>query len=325
MTALTLGFMPLTDCAPLVVARDKGFFAQEGLDVTLSREASWATIRDKLAFGTLDAAQLLAPMAIASPLGIGGEAAMMVAPMALSRGGGAITVSRALAAQIRSREATGDTSPLAGALAAQAGVPTFAVVFPYSIHNYALRGWLAGAGVDPDRDVRIIVVPPARMAQQLAAGLIEGFCAGAPWNAVAAAAGAGETVATTAALHPGAPDKVLGLAEARAGRDPPALAALLRALSRAGAWADQADNRDELIALLARPEVVGVGPSVIAPALDGEIVFQADGAAAPRPEDTHWILSQMRRWGQLGPDPRLAAPAGLVYRPDLLRQALAAG
>lgn len=320
MTALTLGFMPLTDCAPLVVARDKGFFAEEGLAVSLSREASWATIRDKVTFGALDGAHMLGPMAIAATLAADRPSAAMIAPMALNRNGAGITVSTALAAAIRA-------TSLAEVVAARraAGEPplTFAVVFPFSIHNYALRGWLAGAGVNPDRDAGIVVVPPPRMVEQLADGRVDGFCVGAPWNAVAMAAGAGEMLAATSTLLPGAPDKVLGLSEVWASRNGQSLEALLRALSRAGVWADDPGNRDELAAVLARPDAVGVGVSVITRALESEIVFQAGGASMPSQADALWILSQMQHWGQLGPDADLPAIAARVYRQDLLEKALA--
>lgn len=320
MTALTLGFIPLTDCAPLLVAREQGYFAAEGLSVTLSREASWATIRDKVTFGALDGAHMLGPMAIAATLTADRPSAALIAPMALNRNGAGISVSGALAAAMRS-------APLSGIVAARRanGRPplTFAVVFPWSIHNYALRGWLAAAGVDPDRDVTIVVVPPPRMVEQLADGRIDGFCVGAPWNAVAATAGAGETLARTSTLLPGAPDKVLGMSESWVSKDPGPLIALLRALSRAGVWADDPENRDDLAMLLARPDAVGAPAAAIARALDGEIVFQAGGASTPSEADALWILSQMQHWGQLGPEADLPAIAARVFRSDLLEQALA--
>lgn len=320
MTALTLGFMPLTDCAPLVVARDRGFFADEGLTVTLSREASWATIRDKVVFGALDGAHMLGPMAIATTLAADRPSAAMIAPMALNRNGAGITVSSDLAAAMRA-------APLSDVVAARRanGEPplTFAVVFPYSIHNYALRGWLAAAGVDPDRDVVIIVVPPPRMVEQLAGGRIDGFCVGAPWNAVAMAAGAGEMLVATSTLLPGAPDKVLGLSEDWVSRDQTPLRALLRALSRAGVWADDPENHEALANLLSRPDAVGAPAGAIARALSDEIVFQRDGASLPSQADARWILSQMQHWGQLDPNADQAALAARVYRQDLLEKALA--
>lgn len=319
MTALTLGFIPLTDCAPLLVARELGYFAAEGLSVTLSREASWATVRDKVAFGALDGAHMLGPIAIAATLAADRPSVAMIAPMALNRNGAGISVSGVLAAAMRSTP----LSRIVASRRANGQTPlTFAVVFPWSIHNYALRGWLVAAGVDPDRDVTIVVVPPPRMVEQLASGRIDGFCVGAPWNAVAVAAGAGETLATTSTLLPGAPDKVLGMSRTWVSKDPAPLIALLRALSRAGVWADDPGNRDDLAMLLARPDAVGAPAAAIARALDGEIVFHAGGASTPSQADALWILSQMQRWGQLGPEADLPAIAARVHRPDLLEQAL---
>ncbi|MDP2261501.1 MAG: CmpA/NrtA family ABC transporter substrate-binding protein [Caulobacter sp.] len=321
MTALTLGFIPLTDCAPLVVAREMGFFADEGLSVTLSREASWATIRDKVAFGALDGAHMLAPIPLAATLAAARESAAMIAPMALNRNGAGITVSTGLAGAIAA-------SSLAQVVAArrQDGRPplTFAVVFPYAVHNYALRGWLAAAGVDPNLDVSIVVVPPPRMVEQLADGRIDGFCVGAPWNTMAWATGAGEMLTTTATLLPGAPDKVLGVPWSWAERDRPLLEAVLRALTRAGIWCDAAANRQDLATLLARPDLVDAPASAIARALDGEIIFQRDGAATPSQADALWILSQMQHWGQIGPQVDHAALASRVFRGDLLERALTA-
>lgn len=319
MTALTLGFMPLTDCAPLIVARDKGFFAAEGLTVTLSREASWATVRDKVIFGALDGAHMLGPMAIAATLAADRPAAAVIAPMALNRNGAGITVSTALAAAMR---ATSLSDVVAARRAAGEPPLTFAVVFPYAVHNYALRGWLAAAGVDPDQDVNIVVVPPPRMVEQLTDGRIDGFCVGAPWNTVATTAGAGEMLAATSTLLPGAPDKVLGVSETWVSRDQKSLLALLRALSRAGIWADAPENRAELTALLAQPDGVGAPAAAIARALDGEIVFQAGDASVASQADALWILSQMQHWGQLGADADLPAIAARVYRQDLLEKAL---
>ena len=315
MTALTLGFIPLTDCAPLLVAHEKGFFAAEGLDVTLSREASWATVRDKVGFGALDAAHMLGPMVVAAALGLAGEAVPLVAPMALNRNGGGITLSTRLLEQVAA------FGSLKAALAARAEPATFAVVFPYSIHAYALRGWLEGQGIAPDVDARIVVPPPPRTAEDLAAGRIDGFCAGAPWNTVAVRLGSGRLLATTAGLHPGAPDKVLGLSPGLVERRPEAVSALLRALVAAGRWADDPTNRAELIALLAGPEAVGAPPEAIAHALDHELLFQAGEAGVLTIADGAWILSQMQRWGQAPADldpARLAA----IFRPDMLQQAL---
>jgi ABC-type nitrate/sulfonate/bicarbonate transport system substrate-binding protein len=331
VSALTLGFIPLTDCAPLVVAKDQGFFADEGLDVTLSREASWATIRDKVAVGALDGAHMLAPMALAATLGAGGDPVAMVAPLALNRNGSAVTVSAALALALRELGGAKETPVTARALARliarrrEAGAPplTFAVVFPYSMHNYLLRYWMGAAGIDPDRDVRLVVTPPPRMVEQLKAGAIDGFCVGAPWNAVAVAERVGEVLLRASDFWRAGPDKVFGATQAWAEARPDDLQATLRALLRAGAWADDPANRQALAELLARPEHVGASPDAVAWALNGEIVFNRDDAAFPWRSHAAWFLSQMTRWGQIGAraDTRAALQ---VYRPDLFRVAAAA-
>ena len=330
MSALTLGFIPLTDCAPLLVAAEQGFFADEGLDVTLSREASWATVRDKVAIGALDAAHMLAPMALAATAGVVEHAVPMIAPLALAVNGAGVTLSNAL---IRALGSETDTpQAVATALARvvgerrAAGEPplTFAVVFPFSIHNYALRYWLAGAGIDPDQDVRIVVVPPPRMVEQLLLGQVDGISVGAPWNAVAARGGLGRTVLRTSQFWPAGPDKVLGVTEAFAAADLGRLQALLRALVRAQVWADAAEHRDELTALLARPEHVGAEPEAIRAALVDELVFHRDAAGVPRLEHARWLLAQMRRWGQISETIDQVALAARVYRPGLALQALGA-
>ena len=331
MTALNLGFIPLTDCAPLAVGKAKGFFAGQNLDVTLSREASWATVRDKVAIGALDAAHMLAPMTLAASLGIGGSDVPMVAPLALNRNGAAFTISAALGQALRrlEPEAMAQTPPSAQTLARliaerkRAGEPalTFAVVFPYSIHNYALRYWLGQAGIDPDRDVRLIVTPPVRMVDQLRAGTIDGFCVGAPWNAVAVSEGLGEVLIRASEIWPGGSDKVLGTTQAWSKSNPEALQALLRALLQAGAWADAPDNRAELSELLGQPEYLGARAELIGQGLDEEILFQTKGSACPVPSQGVWFLTQMMRWGQIPThiDPVVAAAE--VYRPDLYRTA----
>ena len=330
MTALTLGFIPLTDAAPLAVAEAKGLFAAEGLDVTLQREASWATIRDKVAVGAFDGAHMLAPMALAAAIEGTGASPPMLAPLAMAANGAGVTlsnrivdaltpedwsprsVSRALARLIAERRARGEP-PL-----------TFAVVFPFSMHNYILRYWLADAGIDPDRDVRLVVVPPPRMVDQLLVGLVDGVCVGAPWNAVAVREGLGRTVLRTSQFWPDGPDKVLGVSAALARNEPEQLQALLRAVVRAQAWCDEPENRGELAALLAQPAYVGAAPEAITVALSDELVFHRNAAAVPRLAHARWLLSQMERWNQFGADVDQAAVAAAVYRPDLALAALQA-
>jgi ABC-type nitrate/sulfonate/bicarbonate transport system substrate-binding protein len=329
---LKLGFIALTDCAPLVVAKEQGLFEAEGLDVTLSREASWANIRDKVVSGDLDGAHMLAPMALACTL----QAAPVIAPMSLNANGSSITLSARLAGQVRAlggdKAATG-APRTAHALkrlidwrAATGESPlTFAVVFPFSIHNYLLRYWLADAGIDPDSDVRLTVVPPPRMAARMLAGEVDGFCAGAPWGAVVDAAGAGKIWVQGSRLWRGAPDKVLGVTAAWAERNPEVLQTILRVLIRAAMWSDQPDNREVLAELLARPAYVDAPVAALRRALvEPEAFafqFHAEDAGYPRRPHALWLLSQMRRWGQIDETVDVFATADRVYRPDLYLQA----
>ena len=192
---LRIGFIPLADAAALLIAVDKGFCAAEGLDVELVREVSWSNVRDKLNIGLFDAAHLIAPIAIASSLGLGHIKVPIVAPFGLGVNGNAITVSPALHAALRDA-ADGDLlDPMVSAkalarVAAQrkargADPLTFGMTFPFSTHNYHLRFWMAAGGVDPDEDVRLVVLPPPYMVESLQNGHVDAFCVGAPWNSVA--------------------------------------------------------------------------------------------------------------------------------------------
>lgn len=321
---LKLGFVPLNDAAPLIVAQERGLFAAEGLDVRLSREVSWATVRDKVAAGALDGAHMLAPIALATTLGVGGDPQPMIAPMALNRSGAAFALSRRLTAAMEPGESRrAGLARLIAQRRAQGEPPfVFAVVFTYSTHNYLLRYWLAEAGVDPDHDVRITVAPPSRMASKLAAGELDGFCAGEPWSAVAEDQGLGEVAFRALDIWRDGPEKILGVTADWARRQPDELQALLRALLKAAAWADDAENRPALAQLLARPEYVGASIESIARSLP-TTTFHRGGANAPLPVQAGWLLSQMMRWGQTPQALDVRALASQVYRLELYNQAAA--
>ncbi|WP_296597398.1 ABC transporter substrate-binding protein [Phenylobacterium sp.] len=324
MTRLRLGFIALNDAATLIVAAAKGFFAAEGLDVELVREVSWATMRDKISVGALDGAHMLSPAALAIALGAsGGEPTPLVAPFALNLNGPAITLSSRLAAAAGAGAGAEGLARLIARRRDEGASPlTLAVVFQFSTHNYLLRDWLARAGVDPDRDVRMTVAPPSRMTELLVGGVVEGFCVTEPWDTAAEAAGAGTIVARGSQLWPRTPDKVFAVTEAWAAANPQVLQALLRALLQAAAWADAAANRDELIALLADTAHVGAEPAVIARSL-ADMVFHADGASRPEPVHGGWLAAQMMRWGHIPADVDIPALARGLYRPDLFAQAAA--
>lgn len=346
---ITAGFIPLVDCAPLLVAAKKGFARAEGLRLTLARETSWANIRDRVSVGHFNAAHMLGPMPIAASLGIGHFDIPMIAPFSFGLGGNAITVSRQLFAEMEAQGATLGAAPAAMGAALKAaiaarkrgGAPplTLAMVFPFSSHNYEMRYWLAASGIDPDRDLRLVVLPPPFTAEALQAGHVDGFCVGEPWNSLAVERAGGVIVATKAALWRNGPEKVLGVQTAFAEREPDAVAALVRALWRATAWAEDLDNRIELAALLADTASVATPAPLILRALSGGIVTRADtpasdiedfivfhrrGANFPWQSHALWFYSQMVRWGQTEHSPERARTAAEVYRPDIYRDALAA-
>src|SRR6201992_546605 len=270
---LSIGFIPLVDAAALIVAVDKGFAAAEGLDVTLVREVSWSNVRDKLNIGLFDAAHLLAPVAIASSLGLGHVKVPIIAPFNLGLNGNAITVSPTLHAELMAKLEGDRFDPMATARAlarvvaarrkAGAEPVTFGMTFPFSTHNYQLRFWMAAGGVDPDEDVRLVVLPPPYMVDSLANGHVDGFCVGAPWNSIAVDQGLGHILHFVSDILGHAAEKVLALRQNWSEKNPDIQAALIRAHVRAAEFIEDPQNRTEAARILAQPPRIGVDADVI--------------------------------------------------------------
>jgi len=339
---LRIGFIPLVDAAALIVAADKGFTAAEGLDVTLVREVSWSNVRDKLNIGLFDAAHLLAPVAIASSLGLGHVKVPIVAPFNLGLNGNAITVSPALYADLMD-EIDGDRfDPMATSRAlarvvakrrARGAEPlTFGMTFPFSTHNYQLRFWMAAGGVDPDEDVQLVVLPPPYMVDSLANGHVDAFCVGAPWNSIAVDLGIGHILHFVADILLSAVEKVLAVRQNWSEKHPDVVAALVRAHLRAAEFIEDPQNRSEVAHILAQPERIGVDANVVQRTLDGRLKIAPDGAmresrryllvgreaaARPDPAQAAWLYAQMVRWGQAPFKPDALKAAMAVFRPDL--------
>ena len=344
---LCIGFIPLVDAAALIVAVDKGFCAAEGLDVTLVREVSWSNVRDKLNIGLFDAAHLLAPVAIASSLGLGHVKVPVVAAFNLALNGNAITVSPALHAAIMG-ELSGDRfDPMATALAlarvtaarrkSGAEPLTFGMTFPFSTHNYQLRFWMAAGGVDPDEDVRMVVLPPPYMVDSLGNGHVDAFCVGAPWNSVAVDLGVGHILHFSSDILAGAAEKVLAVRRDWGEGHADVLAALTRAHHQAAAFIEDPRHQAEVANLLARPERLGVSAELIQRTLTGSLKISPDGvvrqsdrylligrrdAERPDPRQAAWLYAQMIRWGQAPFSSAALATATAVFRPDLYDAAM---
>lgn len=324
---LRLGFVALTDAAPLVVAKTLEFGHRYGLTLELCRQPSWAGIRDKLLCGEIDAAHALYGLVYGVQFGIGGPRADMSVLMVLNRNGQAITLSPRLADLIAAGHSVKE------AFASLGRPPVLAQTFPTGTHAMWLYYWLAAHGVHPLSDVRSVVIPPPDMAAALASGELDGFCAGEPWHAVAASLGVGRTVTYTSEIWPNHPEKVLACRRDFATRYPNTARALVQTMLEACRWLDDHPaQRATAAKWLAAPDAIGVAPQLIAPRLLGDtgrasalpIAFFDGGAVNyPRPSDGMWFIEQYRRWGLLSGEYDDAAVAGAVNETQLYREAAA--
>lgn len=331
--AVTIAYSPLNDAALIVVAEALGFYDSEGLSVTLSREANWSTIRDKLAYGMVDAAHILAPVPFAAALGLGPSMGRIIAPMALGANGNSVVVSAALKARLEAED--GSHRSLLGSARLLAreverrrrdtlGPLVFAVPFTWSPHHFVLRHWAASAGLDPERQLQWVVLPPSRMADMLRDGVIDGFCSGSPWPQKAQLAGAGEILFSDPEFWTLKPEKVLGVREAWAETHPEATVALTRALLRAAVWANAPEHHADLVRILARESYVRAPSEAVELSLsEGGAGLILDPQVATFPWISHakWFMGQLVRWGWLAPEHDFDQLARRVYRPDLWRQA----
>lgn len=338
---LKIGFIPLTDCAALVIAKEKGFFAKHGLNVELSKEASWANVRDKMTVGELDASHMLAAMPIATTLGVGSAKKDMVALMALGQNGDAITVSNkmydAMMAADPAATKKGSAVALKKVIASKTmGVPEFGMTFPTGTHNYHVRYWMAAGGVNPDTDVALKVVPPPQMVANMTAGNIDGYCVGEPWNQRAVMGNIGKTVVTGYQLWENGPEKVLGVQKAFADKNPETTKAMIKAVIEAGVWLDASwENRKEASKILSSKSYVNAPTDVIDNSMTGTYMF-TNGVTTPMPHFnvfgkkqalypyySHglWQVTQMIRWGQLDKPVDMKKVVESVYRPDLFAKA----
>ncbi|MBE9049334.1 ABC transporter substrate-binding protein [Nostocales cyanobacterium LEGE 11386] len=306
---LELGFLPLTDAAPLIVAKEKGFFAKYGLEnITLNRAGSWNEIAKGVATGKLDAAQMLAGMPLAMTLGAGGKTPIcIVNALNLSRNANAITLSKKLYNQGVRNPA--DLKAVINDYPDQ--VLTLGVSHPTSMQNLILRYWLAAGGINPDQDVSLSVIPPMEMVSQLKAGNIDGYCAGEPWNYIAVHEGFGFVAATALEIWSGQPKKVLGVREDWAQNHPETYLALVKALLEACQYCDELRNREEILQLLCRPEYLNVNPIYVRPGFidpydrgDGtqpeELTaynqFYLNKTNYPNRTELLWMVTQLARW-----------------------------
>jgi ABC-type nitrate/sulfonate/bicarbonate transport system substrate-binding protein len=335
---LRIGYIPLVDAAALIVAVDKGFAGREGLAVDLVREVSWSNVHDKLNIGLFDAAHLLSPVAIASSLGLGHVRVPLLAPFNLGTNGNAVTVTPQLYRVLADAADDDLADPMVSARALARVVAArrrrnaeplaLGMTFPFSNHNYQLRFWMAAGGVDPDEDVRLVVLPPPYMVDSLASAHVDGFCVGAPWNSVAVDIGVGRILHFGCDIVARCSEKVLAVRAQWASRHPHLVEPLVRALDRAASFVADPVHRDEVANLVGTR--IGVAAEVVRRTLAGKLKVSPDGAersdarylligggaARPDPMQAAWLYAQMVRWGQAPISPDHLAAARAVFSPD---------
>lgn len=305
LSQLTVGYMPLLDSAPLLWAAHRGYFHDAGLSVNLVREVSWASLRDRLAYGALDAAQCLSPMPVAASLGADGVGVPLVTGLCLSQGGSAITLSRRIAARMGITQGMNplDSARAAGRFLRSGERLRLAHVFAFSMHHYLMRDWLALGGVDDDEAIEFRVAPPPQMVRLLESGAVDGFCVGEPWNTAAVRGNLGVIVTPTSAIWDGNVDKVLGVTQEWANAHPQTHRALISALMLALRDLATRNVVRELTGLLMRRKVLAVPEAWIEAALHGPEASSpprfANGLTAfPRRSQMMWCALQMLRWRQ---------------------------
>ncbi len=329
-----IGIIALTDCSSLVMAYELGLFKKYGITATISKEASWAVIRDRLNLGENQASHLLLGIGYSSTMGLlGSPVKPMIIPCYLNRNGQAITLKKEfLAKGVKTPETI---KPHAEA-AKQAGTPlTFAMTFPPGTHAMWMRYWLASGGIHPDKDITLITIPPAQMVANMKVGKMDGFCVGEPWNARAIADGIGFTAITTQQMWQDHPEKVLGFTEEFATKNPKTVKAVIRAVVEASQYIDKLENRPHVAEVVARPQYINTQKEAILGRMLGQYDY-GDGRPAEQDKyymtffDRHtnfpwkshgiWWLTQFRRWGMVKEGVDYTGLANRVHRPDIYRE-----
>jgi nitrate/nitrite transport system substrate-binding protein len=335
MTDINFGIIALTDCSPIVIAHEKGLFKKYGINSKVTKGANWAAIRDSLANGDIQATHMLFGMPIASTMGLlGSPKKPMVIPWMLNRNGQCISLKNDFKGKVAADPKA--LKPFADE-ARGAGRPlTFAMTFPPGTHAMWTRYYLAAGGINPDKDVSLIVVPPAQMVANMKVGKMDGFCVGEPWNARVVADGIGYTSVATQEIWKDHPEKVCAFTAEFADRNPAAVKGVLKALHEASVWLDDLKNRPEQCDVVSRATYINCPPEIILGRLLGDydygdgrktkdpnyMIFNQRNCNYPQKKYVKWWLSQFRRWGMVDGTPDYDAIANQVIRADLYEEAM---
>jgi len=334
---IKIGMIALTDCAPFVIAFEKGFFQKYGIEATIAKQASWAAVRDNFSSGDLQATHMLLGMPFASTMGLlGSPKKPMIIPWLLNRNGQAITLKNAFKGKVGADPKA--LKPLVDE-AKKAGNPlTFAMTFPPGTHAMWTRYFLAAGGINPDKDVNLITVPPPQMIANMQVGKMDGFCVGEPWGARAIEGKIGYTAITTQEIWKDHPEKVFAFTAEFADKNPRTVKACLQALQEASVWLDDMENRPEACKIIDAPTYINCPAETILSRMQGHIdygdsrgvkeertyymTFHDRDCNYPQPKFGKWWLSQFRRWGMVTGAPDYEGLAATVMRPDLYEEAM---
>jgi nitrate/nitrite transport system substrate-binding protein len=319
----------LTDCASIVMAHELGLFKKFGVNSVISKEASWAVVRDKLTLGENHATHMLLGMPFASTMGLmGSPVKPMVVPWLLNRNGQAITLANKFKGKVKT---AADVRPLAAEAKSKGDPLTFAMTFPPGTHAMWIRHWLASGGVHPDKDVTLITIPPPQMVANMKVDKMDGFCVGEPWNLRAIADNIGFTITTTQKMWPDHPEKVCAFTEEFAAKNPKTVTAVLKALHLASEHIDKMENRPAVADVISRPTYINCPKEIILDRLKGTynygdgrkeqdpnyMIFSQRNCNFPAKTFGYWWLAQFRRWGMVKGAPNYKQIVDKVIRPDL--------
>jgi nitrate/nitrite transport system substrate-binding protein len=332
---LRFGIIALTDNSSIVVAHEKGLFKKYGINSTIVKGASWAAIRDSLSTGDIHATHMLIGMPIASTMGLlGAPKKPMVIPWLINRNGQAISVRADLKGKVGADAKA--FKPLVEQAKKKGAPLTFAVTFPPGTHAMWMRYWLASGGIDPDKDVALVVVPPAQMVTNMKLGKMDGFCVGEPWGARTIADGIGFTAITTQDMWKDHPEKVCAFTAEFAEKNPKTVKAVLKALHEASVWLDDMKNRPEQAQIVSAATYINCPPELILGRMQGHydygdgrtkedpnyMIFSDRNCNYPQPKYAKWWLTQFRRWGMVEGTPDYEGVAKQVMRGDIYEEAM---
>jgi nitrate/nitrite transport system substrate-binding protein len=335
VSTMKFGMIALTDCSSIVIAHEKGLFKKFGINSVVAKGANWAAIRDSLSSGDIQATHMLIGMPIASTMGLlGSPKKPMIIPWLLNRNGQSITLKEAWKGKIVDDPKA--LKPFVEKAKALGEPLTFAMTFPPGTHAMWMRYFLGAGGINPDKDVALITIPPPQMVANMRVGKMDGYCVGEPWNARAIADGIGFSSMNTQDIWKDHPEKVCAFLGDFAEKHPRTVKAVLKALHEASVWLDDLNHRPEQAQIVAKTTYINCPPEIILGRLQGHydngdgrkkedpyyMIFSKRNCNYPQYKYAIWFLSQYRRWGFVDGRVDYSGIAKKVMRPDIYEEAM---